>query len=58
MIIIHKLLSKMLPIKYLFTNHVFNVYKHVLALNYLQGLICHKIQPTNQLTNLLYTLGD
>ena len=29
-----------------------NTYKQNLALNNLQGLICHKTQPTNQPTNL------
>ena len=31
----------------MFTNHIYlvNMYKEDLALNNLQGLICHKIQP-------------
>ena len=33
-----------------FTNYIFNMYKQDLALNNLQGLICHQIQPTNQPT--------
>ena len=33
---------KMLSTNYLFTNHIFNIYKEDMALNNLQGLICHK----------------
>ena len=46
-------LFKMLPTNYSFTNHIYLtcvcvcVYKLDLALNNLQGLICHKIQPIN-----------
>ena len=34
----------------MFTNHVYSIYmyKQDWALNNLQGLICHKTQPTNQ----------
>ena len=41
----------MLSINYLFKNHIYSLYmyKQDLALNNLQGLICHKIQPINYL---------
>ena len=38
----------------LFTNHIFNIYKQDLALNNLEGLICHKTQLTNPLQHHLY----
>ena len=52
---------KMLPTNYSFTNHehaharIYN-YKHDLALNNLQWLICHKTQPTNQKIHLKFDL--
>ena len=33
---------------YSFTNKISNMYKEDLALNNLEGLICHKTPPTNQ----------
>ena len=48
-------LFKMLSIKYLLTNHIYLIYmyKQDMALNNLQGLICHKTQPINLNTMLL-----
>ena len=49
-------LCKILPINYSFTNHMLNIYMHKqdLALNTLQGLICHKPkQPSKQPSNQL-----
>ena len=39
--------------------YIFNIFmeKQDLAVNELQGLICHKIQPTNQPTNLALSLS-
>ena len=47
-------LFKMLFPKQLFTKHLFVIcmYEQEFALNNLQELICHKTQPTNQLTNI------
>ena len=42
-------LFKMLPTNYLFTVFNIHMYKEDLALNNLQGLICHKAQLTNQI---------
>ena len=41
----------MLPTDYLLTNHI---YKQDLALNNLQGLICHKNQPNQTITIWVY----
>ena len=43
------LVLKLSPINYLFTNYVYLIYmyKQDLALNNIQGLICHKTQPTD-----------
>ena len=46
-------LLKMFPTNYSFTNReCMCVCEQDLALNNLQGLICHKTKPTNQPTNL------
>ena len=40
---------KMLSTKGLYKSYIFNIYMYIqdLALNNVQGLICHKTQPTN-----------
>ena len=49
---------KMFPTNYPFTNHISRIYtyKQDLALNNQQGLICHKIQPTNHYFDIHYWL--
>ena len=47
----------MLPTNYIFTNHIYLIYmyKQDLVYNNLQGLICHKIQPTNKKYSEIFT---
>ena len=45
-------LFNMLPTNYSFTNYIYiYIYKQDLALKNLQGLICHKTQPTTLSVN-------
>ena len=50
--------NNMLPSNNSSTNHTYliHMYQQDLALNNLQGLVCYKTQPTNQLTILSFTL--
>ena len=50
---------KILSTCYSFTNHIDLIYmdKQDLALNKLQGLICHKTQQTNQPTFILSVIS-
>ena len=53
-------LFKRLPTNYSFTNHIYriHIYEQDLALNYQQGLICHKTQPSNHYKDGLGTKVD